>query len=80
MPEKSLLLKAVSQVGDLKMPPKKHLTPEQIADLTRGSRMARRGRPIRSSSRWASPIQNTISCGKSIGVAAASGCEGATGR
>jgi hypothetical protein len=33
-PEKSLLLKAVKQVGELKMPPKKHLTDQQIADLT----------------------------------------------
>ncbi len=33
-PDKSLLLKAVNQAGELKMPPKKHLTDEQIADLT----------------------------------------------
>jgi hypothetical protein len=32
-PDDSLLLKAVLQSGDLKMPPKKHLTDEQIADL-----------------------------------------------
>jgi hypothetical protein len=32
-PEESLLIKAVEQHGDLKMPPKKHLSPEQIADL-----------------------------------------------
>src|ERR1700761_193343 len=34
-PDASLLLKAVLQEGDLKMPPKKHLTDEQIADLKR---------------------------------------------
>jgi cytochrome c553 len=32
--DKSLLLAAVNQTGELKMPPKKHLTDEQIADLT----------------------------------------------
>ena len=36
MADQSLLIKAVRQVGsELKMPPKKHLSPEQIADLTR---------------------------------------------
>lgn len=35
-PEKSLLLKAVRQIDpDLKMPPKKHLSEEEIADLAR---------------------------------------------
>ncbi len=34
-PEKSLLIKAVLQSDDLKMPPKKRLSAEQVADLTR---------------------------------------------
>jgi hypothetical protein len=34
-PEKSLLIEAVKQVGDLKMPPNKKLSEEEIADLTK---------------------------------------------
>ena len=37
-PKKSRLIQAVRHSGDLKMPPKKKLTAEQIAALTRGSR------------------------------------------
>jgi cytochrome c553 len=33
-PEKSLLLRAVHQTGDLKMPPNKRLSEQQLADLT----------------------------------------------
>src|SRR5204862_7537576 len=33
-PEKSRLIQAIRQTGDLKMPPKKKLTDEEIADLT----------------------------------------------
>src|SRR5205085_1885229 len=34
-PEASLLLQAVQQTGDVKMPPKTRLNAEQIADLTK---------------------------------------------
>jgi hypothetical protein len=58
-PEKSLLIQAIRQLGDLKMPPKKKLSPQQIADLTLWVKMgapwpaAEKKKPVKTGPHWA---------------------------
>ena len=66
-PEESLLLKAVRHEDDLKMPPKKHLSDEQIADLNAGSRTAPPGRRPSRRRRSASRTRSTRSSARSTG-------------
>ncbi len=67
-PEKSLLIRAVSHTDDdLKMPPEKQLSAEQVAVLTQWIRDGAAWPLAEAPPRWANRIPSTTRCAKSTG-------------